>query len=205
MRIAGPYQPIPPEGTNEMIKFLGFGHINIVVDNIKIASDYYADLLGAIKTQAFPHFKNAGFAKSAGFLEYPEKLDVSIEFLEIPQANLFIELMEYHSPKGLQTIKKAKTNDLGGIRHICLRVEDIEQAFNHLKQSDVTLINSSTEYKSFYIDKIKPEAFYFYNQANESNAKLKQETCEMIGKIKFFYCIDRYGVQWEFEQGHNEI
>ena len=32
---------------------------------------------------------------------------------------------------------------------------------------------------------------------------MKSFFCKSIGNTYYFYFIDRYGVQWEFEQGHN--
>ena len=45
------------------MKFDGFGHINIVIDDLEKAADYYAGLLGTKKVQEFPHFKNIGVSK----------------------------------------------------------------------------------------------------------------------------------------------
>jgi len=189
-----------------MVQFDGFGHINIVVDDLEKAADYYAGLLGAKKVQEFPHFKNIGFSKSAGFLDRPEDVDVSICFLEIPDAGLFIELFEYHHPPGDQTIHSHKTNDMGGPRHICLRVKDIDKAFNHVKNYEgVRLINPSTEYEAFKIDEITPDQFKFADPALESSHSEKQNVCDTVGSTRYFYFIDRYGVQWEFEQGHEDI
>ena len=42
------------------INFIGFGHINIVVDNIRKASEYYKKLFGAVEQQEFPKFINIG-------------------------------------------------------------------------------------------------------------------------------------------------
>ena len=95
-----------------MVQFDGFGHINIITDDLEKAADYYVGLLGAKKVQKFPHFKNVGFSKSAGFIDKPEEVDVSIYFLEIPNTGVFIELFEYHNPPGDQTIHFHKTNFL---------------------------------------------------------------------------------------------
>ena len=46
-----------------MIEFDGFGHINIIIDDLDKAAEYYVGLLGAEKVQEFPHFKNVGFLK----------------------------------------------------------------------------------------------------------------------------------------------
>ena len=31
------------------------------------------------------------------------------------------------------------------------------------------------------------------------------ETAKILGQVRYFYFIDRYGLQWEFEQGHTDI
>ena len=41
-----------------MLKIHGLGHINIIVDDIKQATTYYQNLLGATPEQIFPHLKN---------------------------------------------------------------------------------------------------------------------------------------------------
>ncbi|OWO78673.1 bleomycin resistance protein [Photorhabdus luminescens] len=189
-----------------MINFKGLGHINIVVDDVMAAIDFYKNLFGAIPRQLFSHFKNKGFAKSAGFIDNPEQVDVSIAFLEIPGAKVFIELMEYHSPIGTKRIEIKEVNDIGGIGHICLRVKNIDSVFEHIKNSpDVRLINSSPLYKPYKIDEITSDEFIFFNEEDEKNSVLKQETGEIIGKIRYFYFIDKYNIQWEFEEGHDDI
>lgn len=189
-----------------MINFKGLGHINIVVDDINSASKFYEKIFNAVPHQEFPKFKNLGFAKAAGFLENPEKVEVSIRFLEIPGANVFLELMEYHAPQALTPIQKRKTHELGGPRHICLKVSNIDYAFQFLKAQDgITMINSSDQYKPYKIDKIKSSEFNFFDLEKETNLIEKQKICDIIGKIKYFYFIDRYGIQWELEQGHDDI
>lgn len=187
------------------IKFTGFGHISINVPDIEDATVYYETLLGAKRIQEFPHFKNIGFAKSAGFLDKPESVDVSIRFLEIPRANLFLELFQYHTPKGAQEIKYFNTNDLGGVRHICLRVRDIDEAFNFVRQNEIVLINQSTKYKPFKIDRVLPEEFKFFDSKLESDISNKIKTSNTISQIRYFYFIDKFGIQWELEEGHDDI
>ncbi len=113
-----------------MFSFDSLGHINVVVPDLKEATRFYQTLFNASVEQTFPHFKNVGFARSAGFLEDPESVDVSIRFLKIPfgrSEDLFMELFTFHSPAGGQEIKPSKTNDVGGPRHVCLRVRNIDE------------------------------------------------------------------------------
>ncbi len=76
-----------------MIEFDTLGHINIVVDNIEEATEFYKKLLCAVPIQDFPHLKNVGFAKSAGFLSNPEEVEVTVRFLRLPtKEGVIIEL-----------------------------------------------------------------------------------------------------------------
>ena len=190
-----------------MIQYDTLGHINIVVDDIERATDFYRNALGAEPMQDFPHFKNVGFAKSAGFLDAPEAVDVSIRFLKLPtKEGVFIELMEYHEPAGVACCECKATNDRGCVGHIALRVTNIDEAFEHLKSFDgVRMINESPEYRPFRIDDITPDQFRFFDDELESNAAGKQGVCEIVGSIRYFYFLDPYGVQWELEQGHTDI
>ena len=189
-----------------MIEFDSLGHINIVVGDTKEAIEFYQTIFGAIPHQSFPNFKNIGFAKSAGFLDNPEEVNVTITFLEIPGASVFLELMEYHAPKDNSQIEYKKTNQLGGPRHIALRVKNIDEAFAYLKKQDgILMINTSDEYKPFRIDNIQPHEFYFFDKSKEASADEKQKVCDIVSQIRYFYFLDKYGIQWELEQGHSDI
>ncbi|MFC2164502.1 VOC family protein [Acidobacteriota bacterium] len=175
-------------------------HINIIVDDIDEALNFYQNLLGAEKIHIFPHFKNVGFAQSAGFLNNPDKVDVTMAYLKIPNTETRIELFCFHNPEGNTTIQYIKTNDLGGTRHVCLQVDDIHAAFKFIKGCEgVTLINQSPEYKPHKIDKITTSQFKYFDAALENDAKKKQDIADLVAETSFFYFIDRYGVQWEFE------
>lgn len=190
------------------MKFLGLGHVSIVVEDIEIASEFYIRVFGAIPQQNFPHFKNVGFAKSAGFLTCHDDVNVTIRFLEIPGTPVFLELMQYHYPVGdvVNVNMNKKANDIGGVGHICLKVDDVDMAFDFIKnQKDIVLINSSDGYKPCKIDNITPDKFMFFDEIKESDISEKKSVCKVIGEIKYFYFIDKHGIQWEFEQGHSDI
>jgi len=191
-----------------MFSFDSLGHINVVVPDLEEATRFYQTLFDASVEQTFPRFKNVGFARSAGFLEDPESVDVSIRFLKIPfgrSEDLFLELFTFHSPAGRQEVMPRKTNDVGGPRHVCLRVTNIDEVFAHVKSLDaVHLINDSPEYRPFFISPIKPRAIELPG-ADPDTAGAKEAICEIVKGIRFFYAIDRYGIEWEFEEGHADI
>ena len=184
----------------------GVSHVNIGVSNLEVAVEFYQRLFDATPLRTFENFRNAGFSKSAGFLDNPDEVEVSIAFLEIPEANLTLELMQYHSPAVRNRIQRYQVNDVGGVRHIALKVDDIELAFEHIKSiQEVELINSSDEYRPFKISNISSDEFRFYDIEFETDRKEKQKVCDIVAGIRYFYFVDPYGVQWEFEQGHTDL
>jgi methylmalonyl-CoA/ethylmalonyl-CoA epimerase len=190
-----------------MFSLDSLGHINVVVTDLEEATRFYQTLFGASLEQTFPHFKNVGFARSAGFLDDPESVDVSIRFLKISfsrSEDLFLELFVYHNPPGRQEIAPRKTNDVGGPRHVCLRVTNIDEVFGHMKSVDgVHLINESPEYRPYFISQINPRAIEL--PEDRDTVEAKEEISEIVKGIRFFYAIDRYGIEWKFEEGHADI
>ena len=159
---------------------LGISHLNIIVEDIEYATEFYGRTLGFVQAHNergvmdYKGLTRETFARDAGFLD--GKVNVDIRFLKHPTAGLYIELMKYHLPVGSQEIIYRNTNDLGGIRHVALEVSDAEKVFSYLKQqSDVKMINESAEYGP--PEELTPV------------------------KIKFFYWLDPWGVQWEMEEG----
>ena len=78
-----------------MFSLDSLGYLHVVVTDLEEATNFYRTLFGAGVEQTFPHFKNLGFARSAGFLAEPESVDVSIRFLKVPfsrSEDLFLEL-----------------------------------------------------------------------------------------------------------------
>jgi methylmalonyl-CoA/ethylmalonyl-CoA epimerase len=181
------------------VSFTGLSHINIVVDDINIGSEYYKTLFNAVDKVEFTRFKNISFAKSAGFMNDPEKVELTLKFLYIPGANLTLELMQYHYPKGKDYGQSKKTNDIG-FGHISLNVTNIEETFNFISKQDIKLISSDRNYKPFKIDDITNDEFHFFDPKMENNTEGKNKFCDLISNTKYFYFIDKYGIQWEFEQ-----
>lgn len=190
-------------GEKSRLKFTEFAHINIVVNDIDEGIKYYEQLLEAKPLHIFRDFMNIGFAKAAGFLANPEKIKLSIAFLKIPGTTLMLELMEYKEPVTSDAKHREDVNKINGVRHVALEIENIEEAFEYIKKCpDVTLINSSEQYRPYKIDNIVADEVRFFDEATETDTNAKEQLCQTIGNTYYFYFIDRYGVQWEFEQGH---
>jgi purine nucleosidase len=154
---------------------LGFSHINVIVADVKMmddATNFYRRTLGFreawsvwLSPESCKHFmKDAGFADGEG--------KVMVRFLVHPNAQFHLELMYYEYPKGSQAISFHKTNDVGGIRHIALEVNNILEVYDWLKDQDgVTMLSNTPP------ERLTPDP------------------------QTFFYWVDPYGVQWEMEEG----
>jgi methylmalonyl-CoA/ethylmalonyl-CoA epimerase len=190
-----------------MIQFDTLGHINIVVDDIEEATEFYRELFGAVPIQDFPHFRNNGFAKSAGFLSEPEQVDVTVRFLQLPtKEGVMIELMQYFTPVGRVIVHYKKPNDMNCLGHIAFRIKNIDAAFNHVKNiKGVRFISDSEQYKPYKIDNIKSDEFTFFDKKLEEDPAEKKKVRDIVGNIRFFYIVDKYGIQWELEEGHSDI
>ena len=171
-----------------MFSFDSLGHINVVVTDLEEATQFYQALFGASVEQTFPHFKNVGFARSAGFFDDAESVDVSIRFLKFSlkrSEDLFLELFVFHHPAGRQEITPRKTNDVGGPRHVCLRVTNIDEVFAHVKSiAGVHLINESPEYRPYFISPIKPRAIELPGAGGDT-AEAKEAICEIVKGYAF--------------------
>jgi inosine-uridine nucleoside N-ribohydrolase/catechol 2,3-dioxygenase-like lactoylglutathione lyase family enzyme len=168
--------------THDMEAFvLGTSHVNVIVPSVEEATEYYGRVLGF--KQAYDHdgskmdytnVKMEAFAVDAGIAD--GKVDVDVRFLKHPQAELYLELMTYRTPKGSEKIPvQPKTYDLGGPRHIAMEVSNCKEVFSYLsEQEGVTMINRSSNYHPVKLDGFP---------------------------ITFFYWVDQYGIQWEMEEG----
>lgn len=181
--------------------FTGLSHICIVVDDVMEAFQYYERILDAIPNQYIPRWNNKGFFQAAGFMQEAENAEASIGFMDVPGAGFTIQLICYHYPRGRQEPVLFKANDISGARHIALRVINIDEAFEYIKaQPDVTLIRTESDYEVSHNSQIEPSDLYFFDEEKEKNVYGKQEAAELLGSTKYFYFIDQYGLQWEFEQ-----
>jgi catechol 2,3-dioxygenase-like lactoylglutathione lyase family enzyme len=145
-----------------MIQFDTLGHINTVVDDIEEATEFYSELFGAVPIQDFPHFKNNGVAKSAGFLSDPEQVDVTVRFLQLPtKEGVMIELMQYFNPLGRVIEHYNKPNDMNCLGHIAFRIKNIDEAFNHVKNiKGVRFISDSEQYKPYKMIILRPKSLF---------------------------------------------
>lgn len=190
----------------ELPNIIGLSHICIFVDDMEQAVDYYRALLGVQPDHCLPHWKNEGFFRAGGFVDEAADGDVSIAFVNVPGTKLTLELMQYHYPKGRTEPVIFAANDVSGARHVALKVTNIEAAFAHIQSMpDTRLINETEAYRVYQISETQPADVRFFDQAPGETDERNTETAKILGQVRYFYFIDRYGLQWEFEQGHTDI
>ena len=108
------------------MKVTKLDHIGIAVKNMDEALAFYRDTLGI---------------SSVGE-EVIEEQNVKVAFL--PLGDTELELLESTSPDG--PVAKFIEKRGEGIQHIALRVENIEEALNELKEKDFRLIDQQPRY-----------------------------------------------------------
>ena len=169
-----------------MPKFAGLSHVCIFVDDMMEAVDYYQKLLGVVPDHYLSHWRNEGFFKAGGFVKEAADGDVSIAFVNVPGTKLTLEL--------------------SGARHVALKITNIDEAFLHIKSMpDTRLINETDDYQVFQISETYPDEVHFFDQYMKEMDERKQQTAKILSEVRYFYFIDKYGLQWEFEQGHTDI
>lgn len=189
-----------------MPKFTGLSHICIFVDDMMEAFAYYQKLLGVIPNHYLSHWKNEGFFKAGGFIKEAADGDVSIAFVNVPGTKLTLELMQYYYPEGRKEPVIFAANDVSGARHVALKITNIDEAFLHIRSMpDTRLINESKDYEVFQISETKPGEVRFFDQDMRESDERNVQTAKILSGVRYFYFIDKYGLQWEFEQGHSDI
>ena len=189
-----------------MPRFTGLSHVCIFVDDMMEAAAYYQKLLGAVPDHYLSHWRNKGFFQAGGFVQEAKDGDVSIAFLNVPGTKLTLELMQYHYPEGRKEPVIFAANDVSGARHVALKITNIEEAFEHIKSMpDTKLINETDEYRVFQISETQPSEVRFFDQDLRESDERNVQTAKILSGVRYFYFIDKYGLQWEFEQGHSDI
>ena len=189
-----------------MPRFTGLSHVCIFVDDMMEAAAYYQKLLGAVPDHYLSHWRNKGFFQAGGFVREARDGDVSIAFLNVPGTKLTLELMQYHYPEGRKEPVIFAANDVSGARHVALKITNIEEAFEHIKSMpDTRLINETDEYRVFQISETQPSEVRFFDQDLRESDERNVQTAKILSGVRYFYFIDKYGLQWEFEQGHSDI
>ena len=184
--------------SNGALGMSALSHINVVVnDSIDTGAEYY-EMLGfypatnADGPMKYTNITNHGFCVDAGF----ETCRVDIIFLKHETINIYLELFFYYEPEGNLQIPIFDTNDAGGIRHIAVEVEDAVKTYNDIKaQNHQGKVRLHDTYVIKYCSSLAYHNFPLQFITKDTPIPLDPFP------YTFMYWIDKYGVQWEFEQG----
>jgi catechol 2,3-dioxygenase-like lactoylglutathione lyase family enzyme len=164
---------------------LAISHLNVVVEDIEVATGFYGTVLGFEQAENddgpmdYRGIDLASFARDAGFAD--GVVDVDIRFLRHPAIGLYLELFNYRHPQGDNTVHRRRTNDLGGIRHVAIEVDDAIAAYRFIKSKQEAYKKIGLRIDILGADHVPEELSPF--------------------PYRFFYWIDPWGVQWEMEEG----
>lgn len=106
-----------------MVKIKKINHVGIVVQDLEKSLPFWNKILGL----------------SATAVERVPSYKVDIAFLRAGESE--IELLEPHA--GNTPMEKLNRENGGGLDHLCLEVENLEEVLLELKEVGVTLINET--------------------------------------------------------------
>ena len=172
------YSTVPR--SNDALGIAALSHINVVVNDVNEAAEYYEAVLGFLPASNangpmnYPNITLESFCLDAGFADGVCQLDIL--FMKHPTLNIYLELFNYITPEGNQTYPTNRPNDLGGIRHVALEV-----------------LNATETY--FSLLKLPHQGEIISTVPESGPLELTPFP------YTFFYWRDKYGVIWEFEEG----
>ena len=114
-------------------------HINLVVSNLERSVQFYTDLLG-FKEVRRAHLDGKWIESIIGL----KNVCANVVYLLAPEGEPRLELLCYESPKGEAIPVNSQANTIG-LRHIALRVNDIQKAVKRLKDAGVTIIGETVD------------------------------------------------------------
>jgi len=110
-------------------------HINIVVSDLGKSVKFYTELLGFEKTNS-AHLEGDWIESIVGI----KGVVADVAFIVAPAGEPRIELLCYKSPIGESIPANSLANTIG-LRHIALRVDDIQASAKKLKDAGVRLLS----------------------------------------------------------------
>lgn len=107
-------------------------HINIVVPDLEPAVRFYCDVLGFTKTKE-AHLEGEWIDRIVGLTGVKARA----AFIVAPAGEPRIELLCYDAPAGTARAENSRPNT-AGLRHIALRVDDMNATIARLRAAGVT-------------------------------------------------------------------
>jgi len=121
------------------MSFKKIDHLNIVVQDLEAARNFFTDLGFIILTK--------GRLEGAWIDKIVNLPDVQADYiaLALPNTQTNIELIKYYSPEGERDPKLSLPNQIG-FRHIALEVQGIEEVVAELKVKGITVFSDVQVY-----------------------------------------------------------
>lgn len=111
-------------------------HINIVVRDLDRSVRFYTELLDMEITRR-AHLEGAWIESVTGL----PGVEAEVVYVQPRGGGPRIELIHYHSPAGMELPACSRANT-AGLRHVALRVEDIDQTHARLRAAGVAFIGA---------------------------------------------------------------
>ena len=106
-------------------------HINLVVADLERSVDFYTNILGFREIQR-AQLKGEWAESVIGL----NNIEASVVYVVAPAGQPRLELLQYHYPVGDELDANSIPNTIG-LRHLALRVNDIESAVQCLRQAGI--------------------------------------------------------------------
>lgn len=118
-------------------------HVSINVNDLAGAKAFFLDL--GLEVHAEWELDGEQLDRIVGL----NKVKTACVGLGMPDGEVWIELVKYHSPSDEKGIQRPFANTLG-IRHICFAVEDIEAIVAKLKKEGTEIFSEIQQYEESY-------------------------------------------------------
>lgn len=117
--------------------FTGMHHANIVVSDLEKSKKFYTEVLGlqvALQTE----IDDPEFARGVGI----PGTKLRAVFFSVPNTPTLIEMFEYVAPHKSKSLPAGGLPSDVGIGHLAFQVQDIDAAYQRLKEMKIPFISS---------------------------------------------------------------
>lgn len=134
-------------------------HINIVVTDLERSEKFYTEVLGFEKITTV-HLEGDWIDSIVGL----KGVKADVTFIVAPGGEPKIELLCYESPIGESIPSNSLANTIG-LRHMALRVDDIQTAYKKLKDAGVKVMSEPAAVPSTLApnNPVRKTLFYFHD------------------------------------------
>lgn len=114
-------------------------HINLVVSDLERSVKFYTEVLGFNEVRR-AHLDGKWIESIIGLKD----VCANVVYILAPEGEPRLELLCYQSPEGEAIPANSQANTIG-LRHVALRVNDIQKAVKRLEEAGVNLIGETIE------------------------------------------------------------